>query len=176
VLLKRICRFAYGDSLPDDLRNDGIIPVYGSNGAVGLHDSSNTSSPVIIIGRKGSYGKLNYSFKRVFAIDTTYFVDENTTKACIKWLYYILLCLELDIGSKDSAVPGLAREDAYQNYTTICGFIEQQAIASYLNRETSKIDSLTNRILESITLLHEYRSSLIHSAVTGKIDLRGYNE
>lgn len=174
--LRRVCKFAYGDSLPDDDRNDEQVPVYGSNGIVGFHDMSNTLSPAIIIGRKGSYGKLNYSQDSAFAIDTTYYIDRKTTSHNIRWLFYMLTILRLDEGSKDSAVPGLAREDAYSLAVPVCDPDEQQAIASFLDRETGRIDELIQKNERVIELLKEYRSSLIHHAVTGKIDLRGYDD
>ena len=54
----------------------------------------------------------------------------------------------------------------------IMGIDEQQAIADYLDRETSNIDSLVSRINQAIEKLQEYRSALITAAVTGKIDVR----
>lgn len=120
--LKYICRFAYGDSLAAEDREDGDFGVYGSNGQVGTHVIANTKNPVIVIGRKGSFGKINYSGEPVFAIDTTYFVDNRFTKNNIDWLKYSLLPLHLDEYSKDSAVPGLAREDAYDNKLCLPSF------------------------------------------------------
>ncbi len=58
--VKHIVRFAYGDSLPAEQRVNGVYSVYGSNGPVGIHETKNTLSPAIIIGRKGSFGKLHY--------------------------------------------------------------------------------------------------------------------
>ena len=49
---------------------------------------------------------------------------------------------------------------------------EQKAIAGYLDRETSRIDQLIRKIENAVTLLGEYRESLITSAVAGKIDVR----
>lgn len=49
---------------------------------------------------------------------------------------------------------------------------EQQAIADFLNRETSRIDALIAKITEVIEKLKEYRTALISVAVTGKIDVR----
>jgi type I restriction enzyme S subunit len=49
---------------------------------------------------------------------------------------------------------------------------EQCAIASFLDRETARIDALTEKINQSIETLHEYRVALISAAVTGKIDVR----
>ena len=75
--LKQICRMGYGDSLADGVRQDGTVPVFGSNGRVGVHNSANTKAPCIVIGRKGSFGKINYCPEPVFAIDTTFVVDSR---------------------------------------------------------------------------------------------------
>ena len=49
---------------------------------------------------------------------------------------------------------------------------EQEVIADFLDKETSRIDSLIEKIKQSIALLKEYRLALITSAVTGQIDVR----
>ncbi len=50
---------------------------------------------------------------------------------------------------------------------------EQAAIASYLDAETAKLDTLVAKIEEAVERLQEYRTALITAAVTGKIDVRG---
>jgi len=50
---------------------------------------------------------------------------------------------------------------------------EQRAIATFLDRETARIDTLIEKIRKSMDLLREYRAALISAAVTGKIDVRG---
>ncbi|HHE08241.1 MAG TPA: restriction endonuclease subunit S [Chlorobaculum parvum] len=49
---------------------------------------------------------------------------------------------------------------------------EQIAIATYLDRETSKIDRLVEKVEAAVGRLQEYRTALITAAVTGKIDVR----
>lgn len=49
---------------------------------------------------------------------------------------------------------------------------EQTAIATFLDRETAKIDELIAEQEKLIALLKERRSALISAAVTGKIDVR----
>ena len=49
---------------------------------------------------------------------------------------------------------------------------EQKEIACYLDKETSQIDQIISKIQENIDLLEEYKTSLIHYVVTGKIDVR----
>ena len=54
--LKQICRLVYGDALTTEMRQDGTVPVFGSNGRVGFHSSANTKALCIVVGRKGSCG------------------------------------------------------------------------------------------------------------------------
>ncbi len=168
--LKFICRFAYGDSLASEDREDGDYLVFGSNGPVGTHKLPNTTKPVIVVGRKGSYGKINYSDNQIFAIDTTYFIDSRYTTQSIQWLKLSLLTLCLDIGSKDSAVPGLAREDAYKKRLPLPPLPEQQAIAAFLDRETGRIDALIGKKKKLLSLLAEQRTALISRAVTNGLN------
>jgi len=170
--LKFVARFAYGDSLNVVNREDGNVPVFGSNGIVGTHNEANTFAPCIVIGRKGSFGKVKYSDIPVFAIDTTFYVDSRCTKQDLRWLYYTLGLLGLDESSQDSAVPGLSREFAYNQYVPFPPLAEQRAIAEYLDRETAQIDRLKGEVEASIDLLQRYRTALISAAVTGKIDVR----
>lgn len=51
---------------------------------------------------------------------------------------------------------------------------EQNEIVNTLDKETEIIDSLSYKIKEAIDRLREYRTSLITSAVTGKIDVRDF--
>lgn len=164
--LKRVCRFEYGASLPSESRSSGNVPVYGSNGAVGTHDSANALGPCLVIGRKGSFGRVNYCPTDVFAIDTTFYVDRRSTSVDIRWLYYLLSHSRLDAASRDSAIPGLDREDAYARNVVLCHYSEQRAIADFLDRETAKIDGLLAKKKRLIKLLQEKRNAAITYAAT----------
>lgn len=142
VHLRRIAAFAYGDSMADSMRQDGGVPVYGSNGRVGWHDVANAHGPAVVIGRKGSFGKVQFSDEPLFAIDTTFYVDDRYTRADLRWLYYALQTLRLDELSEDVGVPGLSRERAYSQRVALPPLDEQRAIADYLDRETARIDAL----------------------------------
>jgi type I restriction enzyme S subunit len=167
IKLKYVTKLAYGDSLPTENREEeGEVDVFGSNGKVGTHNVANTLSPVIIVGRKGSYGKVTYSDKKCFAIDTTYYIDNRCTKSNIKWLYYSLMVLELDKNSQDTGVPGLSREYAYNKYVPVPTVNEQVAIANFLDQKTAEIDGLIADKEKFIELLQEKRQAIITEAVT----------
>jgi type I restriction enzyme S subunit len=49
---------------------------------------------------------------------------------------------------------------------------EQRAISGFLDRETSRIDTLVAKVRDAIDRLKELRTALISAAVTGRIDVR----
>jgi len=48
----------------------------------------------------------------------------------------------------------------------------EELVSETFDHEISQIDTLIGKINKSIELLREYRTALISSAVTGKIDVR----
>ncbi len=172
--LKWACRLAYGDSMPAERRSDGPVPVYGSNGKVGWNNTANTLAPVIIVGRKGSYGKVAFSSRPVFAIDTTFYVDGRLTDHSIRWLYYLLTWAKLDTASKDSAVPGLDRNDAYERAVPLPPPSEQAAIVRYLDYVDARIRRYVRAKRRLIELLTEQAQVLTQTAanMTGTRSLR----
>jgi len=170
--LRQVCRLSYGDSLRSDERAEGDVQVFGSNGVVGSHDAANTHAPTIIVGRKGSFGKVNFSPEAVFAIDTTYYIDERSTETNLRWLYYVLRSASLDDVTQDSAVPGLSRDDAYARWLPVPPRSVQDEIACHLDRRVVRIAETIQNAEAQIDRLHEYRAAIISAAVTGKIDVR----
>lgn len=170
--LKRRVRFAYGDSLASESRNDGDIPVFGSNGVVGAHDHAITGAPAIVIGRKGSSGRVSWSDSPCFPIDTTYFVDQTQTCEDMRWLFYALQSLELEKINFDSAVPGLSREMAYSLPLSFPPLLEQQRIAAYLDASCAAIDSAVSAKRSQIETLAHLRENLIQKAVTQGLDAK----
>lgn len=134
VKLSDVCEFKYGKSLPAAKRQSGAIEVFGSNGPVGYHCEALTQGPTIVIGRKGSFGEVNFSSRPCWPIDTTYFVDHSATKADLRWLYHLLRRLGLNQMNRAAAVPGLNREDAYRKPISLPPLEEQRRIAAVLDQ------------------------------------------
>ena len=64
--------------------------------------------------------------------------------------------------------------DFIENYMMVTPPIdEQKEIIKYLDDEITKITLTISKIHENVALLEEYKTSLIHHVVTGKIDVRG---
>ncbi len=169
---KAVSAITYGDSLPNEARRNGPTLVFGSNGPVGFHNLANTTAPCVVIGRKGSFGKVNYSNSPVFAIDTTFFIDDRFTSANLRWTYYLLSHLHLDQVTKDSAIPGLDRADVYASHVPVPPLAEQAAIVRYLDGADRRIRRSIRAKEKLIQLLEEQGQSLINEVVTGRVDVR----
>ena len=149
MTLGEFAPFTYGKGLPVGKRNPlGTIPVFGSNGIVGYHDSSLTEGPTIIIGRKGTVGAVHYSPIPCWPIDTTFFITGNDS-ALTRFKYYALSVLGLEHMNSDSAVPGLNRSDAHARTLLLPEKSEQRAIAHILGTLDDKIE-LNRRMNETL--------------------------
>ena len=155
-ILGEVCDLKYGKSLPAPKRTPGEYPVFGSNGQVGSHTESLTQGPTIIIGRKGSFGEVHFSEKSCWPIDTTYYIDERSTKENLKWLSYYLQTLGLTKLNRAAAIPGLNREDAYRINIRIPSLAEQDRVAALLE----SMDDLREKRRRSIELLDELTQSI----------------
>jgi len=108
---KELFELVYGKGLSKKERDGGRYSVYGSNGVVGKHSKFLIEGPGVIIGRKGSIGKVNYSKENFWAIDTTYYI-KPLKKINFIYLYYLLKNYNLNI-NRSTAIPGLNRNDVY---------------------------------------------------------------
>ena len=141
--------FIYGKSLPKQRRNAlGDIPVFGSNGIVGYHDTALTDGPTVIIGRKGTVGAVHYSPGPCWPIDTTFFVTGKDANL-LRFTYYALKTLDLESMNTDSAVPGLNRNAAHARDLWVPLESEQRAIAHILGTLDDKIE-LNRRMNETL--------------------------
>lgn len=97
----------------------------------------------------------------------------------VHYSYYFFLSHEIksqmSYGTKTNTVMNLHLDKIREFIFTFPPLPEQQKIAQFLDRETSKIDNLITKTRTSIDHLKEYRTALISAAVTGKIDVRSEN-
>lgn len=104
----------YGRALKSDDRKVGSIPVMGSNGTVGYHDTALATGPGIVVGRKGNPGFVRWVSTDFWPIDTTFYVRPRR-ELTLEYLYQALLGQDLASLAADSAVPGINRNFIYAN-------------------------------------------------------------
>ena len=162
VKVQDICEFKYGKSLPDQNRAGGDVKVYGSNGVVGFHNHPLTSGATIIIGRKGSFGEINFCDASCYPIDTTFYIDETATKQNLTWLRFALGRLGLNKMNKSAAVPGLSREDAYRQVIFDPSHDEQIVFEQKIKCIENEVKTQSSSLAGVLSLI----TSLQHQAFT----------
>lgn len=142
----------YGKALKEENRLEGSVPVFSSAGITGWHAKALVESEGIIIGRKGTIGKVYKTNIPFFCIDTAYYILPNDNVFNFNYLYYCLQTLGLEDLNSDSAVPGLNRDAAYCQDILLPPLPEQKAIAAVLSSLDDKIDLLhrQNKTLEAM--------------------------
>ena len=111
VRLDSRLELAYGKALKAENRKSGDVPVYGSGGITGWHDTALVHQPSVIVGRKGTVGSVYWESRPFFPIDTVFYVR---TKYPLTYCHQLLKTLGLHNMNTDAAVPGLNRENVYR--------------------------------------------------------------
>ncbi|MDR1363258.1 MAG: restriction endonuclease subunit S, partial [Spirochaetaceae bacterium] len=160
----KIMSLEYGVALPDQDRIHGSYPVAGSNGIVGYHNEFLVEAPAIVVGRKGSAGKINWIDENCTPIDTTFFVKKaDDVKYSLKILFYALNRLDLESLAGGTGVPGLNRNDVYAKMLKLPPLAEQQKI-------TAEIEKIEARIAEArgeLDAMPERKSAILQKYLQG---------
>ncbi|MCL1126655.1 restriction endonuclease subunit S [Shewanella surugensis] len=135
------------------------------------------STPGIIVGRKGSFGEVTLAGEPFSPIDTTYFVDEVFSQP-LKYWFYQLKNLPLTSLNRSTAIPGLNREDAYEQIINLPPLAEQKVIADKLDELLAQVERTQARLDAIPAILKSFRQSVLAAAVSGKLteEWRGENE
>lgn len=141
----------------------------GSNGAVGNHSRANTTGETLVIGRKGSFGKVRYSPEPVFVIDTAYYIDSRTATVNLRWLGYVLSVAGLDTVSRDTGIPGLSRDVAHNTMVPVVDETLQRLLVRYLDHAELRIAKAIAGKNEVLAKLREAKTAVIGDLVLGEL-------
>lgn len=152
---------AYGRSLPERARIGETFGVYGSNGRVGSHSEAVVDGPGIIVGRKGSFGRVTYSHEAFWPIDTTYFVIQKREHNW-RFLYHLLRHHDLTTLNSHSTIPGLNRQEAYGIEVLMPDRQVEDIIAAVLDL----LEKAVGRQTEAMTQTRDLKSAAVQRIFT----------
>jgi type I restriction enzyme S subunit len=155
----------YGKALKDELRTGSGYPVVGSSGIVGYHSDYLVNGPGIVIGRKGTLGKVVYLNDCFYPIDTTYYVKSKNESSELFYEYFLLKTIAFEDMNSDSAVPGLNRDIALSAELKIP---PRHLILAFNSKSKSMMDKkeLNNN---QIRTLESLRDTLIPKLMSGEV-------
>ncbi|MHB9011616.1 MAG: restriction endonuclease subunit S [Ignavibacteriaceae bacterium] len=163
-----VIELIYGKGLKEEIRTDKGFPVVGSSGIVGYHSEYLVEGPGIVIGRKGTLGKVVYLFENFFPIDTTYFVKSKINSIGLFYEYFLLKTLNFGDLNSDSAVPGLNRDIAL---STEIRNAPPDKISEFNQQSFSLFEKL-NQNNNQIHTLTKLRDTLLPKLMSGEVRVK----
>jgi len=129
-----------GHDLTEPERRIGCVPVMGSAGQNGFHDTALAKGPGIVIGRSGaSFGQVHFSKEDFWPHNTGLYVTDFKGNDPL-FAFYFLKALDFDRFNSGSAQPSLNRNFIYPIPIRVPGPTEQEAIGSILKALDDKIE------------------------------------
>lgn len=148
----------------------GDIPVWGSGSEPFKTCGEFKEGPAVLLGRKGTLDCPQLVVERYWNVDTAFDAKVTTTKLLLKFFYYVATCVDIKPYTTNTAKPSMTQFDWGNSKIPRPFLFEQKKIVKFLDERCASIDEAVSRQEQLIEKLSEYRKSLIHHAVTGKID------
>jgi type I restriction enzyme S subunit len=161
-----ILELNYGKALKQEDRSGGAVPVFGSSGIVGQHDTALVKGPGIIVGRKGNVGSVFWCAEDFYVIDTAYYV---TSSLPLRFLFYVLPTL--NFLNSDAAVPGLSRNQAY----TLEILVPPAALLKKFCALADTFERQASTLQRQIQNLRQTRDLLLPRLLSGQVQIPNTN-
>ncbi|WP_314407981.1 restriction endonuclease subunit S [Pseudomonas kuykendallii] len=180
MALKWRARIKSGDGISPslieaELSTQNSIPVIGGNGVMGYTSQGNITPPIIVIGRVGALcGNVHKIYEPAWVSDNALVLEVQRESLDLAYLAHVLNARNLNQMADKSAQPLITGSKVTSQCLPCPCLDEQRAIAAFVDSVLAEFDELTLAGEEGIELLKERRSALISAAVTGKIDVRGW--
>jgi len=151
--LSELATIKYGKNQKKVLSESGNVPIYGTGGLMGYATTALYDEPSVLIGRKGTIGKVKYVEHPFWTVDTLFYTIVNTDIVLPKYLYYIMSLIDLNNYNEGTTIPSLRTETLNRLEFDIPDLEEQRKILSCLNPIDEKIElnnAINNNLLEQI--------------------------
>ena len=139
-ILAELATIKYGKNQKQVLSENGTIPIYGTGGLMGYATEALYSEPSVLIGRKGTIGKVKYVDHPFWTVDTLFYTIVNTEIVLPKYLYYVMSLIDLNNYNEGTTIPSLRTETLNRLEFDIPSLEEQELILSCLNPIDKKIE------------------------------------
>jgi type I restriction enzyme S subunit len=147
------------------VEQDDGYPVIGSGGIFTYASDFLYDGESVLLGRKGTIDKPLHITGRFWTVDTMYWT-KIAPDASGRFTYYSALTIPFNYYSTNTALPSMTKGALNSHFLARPPLPEQTQIATFLDRETAKIDALIAEQQRLIALLAEKRQATISHAVT----------
>ena len=139
-ILSELATIKYGKNQKKVLSENGSIPIYGTGGLMGYATTALYDKPSVLIGRKGTIGKVKFVEHPFWTVDTLFYTIVNTDIVTPKYLYYVMSLIDLNNYNEGTTIPSLRTETLNRLEFNIPSLEKQELILSCLNPIDEKIE------------------------------------
>ena len=156
--LSELATIKYGKNQKKVLSENGGIPIYGTGGLMGYATTALYDKPSVLIGRKGTIGKVKYVEHPFWTVDTLFYTIVNTELVLPKYLYHVMSLIDLNNYNEGTTIPSLRTETLNRLEFDIPSLEEQQRILSCINPIDKKIElnnEINNNLEQQVSVLYQ---------------------
>jgi type I restriction enzyme S subunit len=161
-----------GHDLTERDRRKGDVPVMGSAGLNGYHDTARVHGPGLVLGRSGaSFGQAHYCGTDFWPHNTALFVTDFFGNDPL-FAFYFLKCMDFSRHNTGGAQQSLNRNFIAPIPVAIPNRLEQEVIAKALSDADALIESLEQLLAKK----RQIKQGAMQELLTGKKRLPGFSE
>lgn len=138
--LSELATIKYGKNQSKVVCEKSDIPIYGTGGKMGYASIPLYDKPSVLIGRKGTIGKVKYVDHPFWTVDTLFYTEINESRVLPHFLYYTMSLIDLNKYNEGTTIPSLRTETLNRLMLMIPPIVEQRKILSILEGLDKKIE------------------------------------
>ena len=145
IYFDNFVRLNRGFDLPDNRMQEGEFPVVASTNIKGYHNEYKIEPPVVVTGRSGSLGNVQYITDKCWPLNTTLY-SKDFRGNNPHYIYYYLQTMHLEQYNAGAGVPTLNQNHLQRLKVLVHPIDEQDKIAFILSTYDSLIEVNNKRI------------------------------
>ena len=171
--LAELATIKYGKNQSKVICESSKYPIYGTGGFMGYASRPLYDKPSVLIGRKGTIGRVKYVEHPFWTVDTLFYTEVNEQIVFPHFLYYAMSLIDLNIYNEGTTIPSLRTETLNRLELLIPDIEEQRKILSILESIDKKIEinsAINHNLQQQAEAL--YKDYFVNfSATNGEIPL-----
>jgi type I restriction enzyme S subunit len=157
-----------GFDITKDQQKPGSVPVVSSGGVKSFHNAAMAQAPGVVLGRKGTLGKVYYLADPFWPHDTTLWVREFNGNNP-RFVYYFFTNLDVVHLDSGTANPALNRNQVHPIEVDWPPVSQQKSIADKLDSISAETQRLESIYRQKLAALDALKQSLLNQAFTGAL-------
>lgn len=145
ITFDEFVRLNRGFDLPESKIVDGEYPVVASTNIKAYHNAYKVKPPVVVTGRSGSLGKVQYIDSKCWPLNTSLY-SKDFRGNNPKYIYYFLQTMHLEQYNAGAGVPTLNQNHLQQLKIVVHDIDEQKKVSDILSAYDNLIENNNKRI------------------------------